>query len=96
MLELKVLNIQLLSEVGSKLARKFTLKVNANSLNLDRIKWLELTLKSHPGKVPVNFNLIDKDDKYSVNFGSKSIKIKYDQSLMEVLDSTAGIEYSIN
>ena len=95
-LELKIVNMQLLSDVGTKLARKFTLKMDARRLNENRIKNLHTILASHPGKIPVKFNLVDNDDKYSVFVGSKSMKVKYDQELMEELDSTEGIEYSIN
>ncbi|NNM15524.1 MAG: DNA polymerase III subunit alpha, partial [Bacteroidia bacterium] len=95
-LELKITNMQLLSEVGSKMARKFTLKVDANQVDEANIEKLEKILISHKGKIPVKFNLIDKEDKYSVFAGSKNIKVKYNQELMEILDATSGIDYSIN
>ncbi|HEX5001522.1 MAG TPA: DNA polymerase III subunit alpha [Bacteroidia bacterium] len=93
-LEVKVLNIRFLQDVGNEFSKSLTLNLDLNAINSSSVADLRKTLSSHPGKLPVKFAVKDKEQR--VELASKKTKVGFSRQLFEELELKHGIQFKIN
>lgn len=94
--EVRINNIQLLSEVIDKLAKSITLKVALSDVSDNFIKKMETIINKYPGKCELKFNVFDKDENISVYLPSRISKVDASNKLIEDLNKSFEIEYKLN
>lgn len=94
--ELQVFEIKLLSDIGNELSKSITLITQSNEVNEKWIASVTNLINAHPGKIPLNMEVLDNEMKYSVKGVAKKVRVGFDKHLFETLDKTEGIEYRIN
>jgi DNA polymerase-3 subunit alpha len=93
-LEVKVLSMRLLQDVGNDFSKSLTLNLDLASINSQVVENLSKTLSSHPGKLQVRFSVKDKEQK--VEMASKKTRVSFNRQLFETLEAEHGIQFKIN
>jgi DNA polymerase-3 subunit alpha len=93
-LEVKVLNMRLLQDVGNEFGKSLTLNLDLAAINRESVEDLNKTLSSHPGKLPVRFAVKDKEQK--VELASKKTRVSFSRQLFDELEFKHGIQFKIN
>jgi DNA polymerase-3 subunit alpha len=95
-LEVKVVQMKLLSEVGNQHAKSLTLGMDINAVSEERIKTLKSVLSNHPGKLPVHISVRDVDEGMKVEMSSRKIRVNFSTELFEEISRYEGVSYKIN
>lgn len=96
MLEVKITQIQLLSEVKDKMARSLTLSVNINDVKDHFIMQVEALAKNHPGKCFLKISVKDPLENITVDLPSKSLKVSVNEGFLAELNKWEGVGYRVN
>lgn len=94
--ELKPVNIQLLSDVRSKLCQDISIKMDINSLKTDTMAKLEDLFVSFTGNCNVKFTFFDTQENLAVEMFCRKYKIDPNNELLEGLNQMDGLKINFN
>lgn len=94
--EVKVGNIELLSEVKDKLIDKITINAPLSSVDDEMITDLLSIVKEHPGRAELCFVVKDEDGEMHVSLSSKTIRIEVEKTVMSYIKSQPQLSFKIN
>ncbi len=95
-LEIKILSINLLSDVVDKLIKSITLRLNLYDLNTDFINKFKEIIKIHHGDHQLNFSVFDPDNSLYLDFLSRSHKVRISKQLVEDVSRLGEVQYKLN
>jgi DNA polymerase-3 subunit alpha len=75
-LEFKIRNIELLHDLGSRRTKGIQLTLNAEGINADLIKKLEILCKKYEGKTPLYFKIRDQHEQINLELLSRKFQVK--------------------
>lgn len=94
--EVKINNIELLSEVKDRLIEKLTVTVPLSAVNDEMIMELSSLVKENPGNAELYFYIRDEDGQMYVNLMSRTMKISVRKDIVNYLKSQPLLDYKIN
>ena len=95
-LEMKLVGVDLLSEIKDKSLRSITISMSIDDLNNDILESIMLLSEKHPGKHHLKFLITDFDEGYQIPLRSKTIKVNLDNDFIFELKQMPFIEIKIN
>jgi DNA polymerase III subunit alpha len=93
--ELKIHQIQLLSELKDKVFTSLTVKIPIDLVNEKTITDIEEVLKSNPGKGQFNLMVEDADNNIQLKLNSRTKQVQINGEAMQKLQQL-GIDFSVN
>ena len=94
--EVKINNIELLSEVKDRLIEKLTVTAPLSAVNDEMIMELSSLVKENPGNAELYFYIRDGDGQMYVNLMSRTMKISVRKDIVNYLKSQPLLDYKIN
>ena len=95
--EFRILQIDVLEEVRSKLANSLYVQWNYDQLKKEHVNQLENLFKKHKGKKQIIFELFDQETRSFVTLNSRNFKSNISNELIKNLEKMDGfIGYSVN
>lgn len=94
--EVKINNIELLSEVKDRLIEKLTVTAPLSAVNDEMIMELSSLIKENPGNAELYFYIRDEDGQMYVNLMSRTMKISVRKDIVNYLKSQPLLDYKIN
>ena len=94
--EVKINNIELLSEVKDRLREKLTVTAPLSAVNDEMIMELSSLVKENPGNAELYFYIRDEDGQMYVNLMSRTMKISVRKDIVNYLKSQPLLDYKIN
>ncbi|HEY6437312.1 MAG TPA: hypothetical protein VIY47_12040, partial [Ignavibacteriaceae bacterium] len=94
--ELLINEIKLLSEIGNEYAKNITLSLDASEMDTTLVDKLSSFIKQHPGKIPVRFNILDRELKMQVEANPKNARVNFGKETFEELEMLVGSNFRIN
>ncbi|HRH67274.1 MAG TPA: hypothetical protein PLU53_13305, partial [Bacteroidia bacterium] len=94
--EAKPTSMQYLSDVSDKLAKSITFKIPLYAVSEKFLNELNTTLNNSPGNCVVKFNILDPEEKISLELPSKRMKIGINRELISQLNRIKDLEYKLN
>jgi DNA polymerase-3 subunit alpha len=91
--EFEITNVELLSEVKEKMAKKFSLYIALPSLDEALVSRLHSSFTKMPGNTSLEIFLIDPDEKSEIRLFPEKMKISVDQDLVNFIKDTPGMKY---
>jgi len=88
-------NVQMLQDVLSKMAKKITLNIDIDTLNENLLLAIEDAISSNKGKHILNFVVYDRSEKLKLNMPSRSKKVNISQELLNDLEKKQ-LSYKLN
>ncbi len=95
-MEIKINKIRLLSEEKDKLISKINIMLPLHHLNAGMIEDLSSLITANPGTCNLFFKVIDGEQNMTVDLMSKSIRVNITPQLIEYLESSENIDFTIN
>lgn len=95
-LELKILSIQLLSDVKDHVIEKITITLPLHEMNAQMVEELSILTKNNEGNALLYFEVVDGEKNMKVELFSRGIKIDIKKELVEYLESNENIFFKIN
>ena len=94
--ELKVTNVELLQTVKEKAIDRITIQMNSDQLNDQVVTELQELISSHPGKTKLFFQLRDSTGRRHVLLRSQNMLVDVRHSLIDYIERTESLDYTIN
>ena len=94
--EVKINNIELLSEVKDRLIEKLTVTAPLSAVNDEMIMELSSLVKENPGNAELYFYIRDEDGQMYVNLMSRTMKISVRKDIVNYLKNQPLLDYKIN
>jgi DNA polymerase-3 subunit alpha len=94
--EFKVTGIQLLEELKDNLTSGIKLTFNLDQLNEELIDSVVAVIENHPGRHNVSMEVLDYNERYKVDFYSKTKRVNVSQEFIEELINVCDVEYKLN
>jgi DNA polymerase-3 subunit alpha len=96
--ELKVTNVELLQTVKEKAVDRITISINTDNEKFNDTVVAELgeIVKEHPGNTKLFFQLRDSTGKHHVLLRSTSLSIDVRHTLIDYIERTEALDYTIN
>jgi DNA polymerase-3 subunit alpha len=95
-LEMKIVSVELLSEIKEKTIRSVLLKVNLEDLSQNLFENISELCEEYPGKHNLKFVVNDCKDGYQVGLRSKKYKVNLEDTFLNSLKQISNIELEIN
>ena len=95
-LEVKVQNIELLSEVRDTMIKSLLIEVPLQSITDQFLTELHTVCEKNKGQTLLEFKISDPETKTTVNLFSRNIKIALRDEFIEYLNGIEGIQFKIN
>lgn len=95
-LELKIISIQLLSDVKDKEIEKITITLPLHDMNAQMVEELATLTKNNPGNSLLYFQVVDGERNMKVDLFARSLKIEIKQELIDYLIESENLVFSIN
>jgi DNA polymerase-3 subunit alpha len=95
-LEIKILAINLLSNVLDKLTKSITLRLNLFDIDEDFVDKFQNVLEEHKGKHQLKFNVYDPDESISLELLSRTYKVKISKQLVQDIGTLIDVQYKLN
>ena len=93
--ELKISNVQYLSEVKDRLITKITVEMMLDALDESFVADFSEIARKHPGQTELHFRISDPEFGHSLEFSSRDC-LTVDKELVYYLKGKEGIEYVLN
>lgn len=93
--QFKLKEVSLLESIGTKLTESITINIPLEKLTEKMLGEIENILKQYKGQKPLKMVLIDKTNRTSLNFSSKTRKVEAGPELAEALERI-GVDYRLN
>ncbi len=95
-LELKIVNIELLSEAKNKMIKSLTITIPVEEISDRFMNAFQKIIEKHKGKTIINFNIVEREKGFSLNLFSRSRSVKVNNQLISELNNLVEINYSLN
>ena len=95
-LEIKLSDINLLSDVLEKLTKSITIRVNLYDINESFSNTLKEILEKHKGSHILKLNIFDPDASISVEMLSRPFKVAISKELIDDIKELTDLQYKIN
>ncbi|MDR3261876.1 MAG: DNA polymerase III subunit alpha [Tannerella sp.] len=95
-LEFKIKSIQLLQDVKEELVKKIDISLSINELDDQTINELSVFIKNNPGKTQLHFKVMDGDHQVFLNLFSRSLRLHVTQNLIDFINDTDFMDFTIN
>ena len=95
-LEIKIVAINLLSDVLEKLTKSISLRVNLFDINTTFIDNFKTILEEHKGNHQLKMNVIDPDENVSLELLSRTHKVKITKQLIHDIGTLIDVQYKLN
>ena len=95
-LEMKLVGVDLLSEIKDKSLRSIIISMSIDDLNNDILESIMLLSEKYPGKHHLKFLITDFDEGYHIPLRSKTIKVNLENDFIFELKQMPFIEIKIN
>ena len=95
-LEIKIVAINLLSDVLEKLTKSISLRVNLFDINSTFIDNFKTILEEHKGNHQLKMNVIDPDENVSLELLSRTHKVKITKQLIHDIGTLIDVQYKLN
>ena len=95
-LEMKIVGVDLLSEIKDKKLRNLNVSISIDDLNIEIIESIISLSEKYPGKHHLKFMITDFDEGYQIQLRSKIIKINLENDFIFELKQIPFIEIKIN
>ena len=95
-MELKVNNIELLSDLREKLVKSVTLKLDIKNLTETYLEGLTQLVDKYPGTCRLKINVVDPLDKITIEMPSRSKKVSISNEFMEEAKKKFELDVKIN
>lgn len=95
-LELKIISIELLSDIANLLIEKITFQMQLESLSLSLVDNLASFISSNQGNCPLNFEIFNGNENLKIDLFSKTHKIDINKNTISILENLDGIKFKIN
>ncbi|HEY9560116.1 MAG TPA: DNA polymerase III subunit alpha [Anseongella sp.] len=96
LLEIRINQMQLLSEVKDKMTRSVTLSVSLNDIAAPFISRIEELVKEHPGKCGLKISINDPLENIGVDMPSKTYKVAISEEFLSGLGQIEKVVYRLN
>ncbi|HYH55394.1 MAG TPA: OB-fold nucleic acid binding domain-containing protein, partial [Anseongella sp.] len=96
MLEIRINQMQLLSEIKDKMTRNVTLSVSINDLAEPFIDRLEHLVRNHPGNCSLKISVSDPLENIGVDMPSKTFKVAISEEFLSEMSRIDKISYRLN
>jgi hypothetical protein len=90
---LKIVKMELLSDLREKQIKKVNLDIKIEKLTDELVETLLETCNKNKGSIPIQINVLDGTTR--LEMPSRSIRVNLSRSTSEVLDSMEGISWSV-
>lgn len=87
--------MQQLQDLMASSAKKLTIQFHISEVVENRVEWLKDVIETHKGDHQLFFNLVDHEEKISLNMPSRLKKVNVTNELLDLLDEQ-GINYGVN
>jgi DNA polymerase-3 subunit alpha len=94
--ELKVLSIQILSELREKMVKAITLKIALTDISEPFLDSITSLLETHPGTCRVRISVYDKNEKMIIEMPSKKYKVDVNSQFVQQLNRIAEVKFKVN
>ena len=94
-LDFKINSIQLLQDVKDSLIHSISISIPIGDLNEEVISELAALMKSNPGKTQLFFNVTGSDH-VALNFSSRDIRLNVTQELLNFINDSDILDFTIN
>lgn len=94
-LTFKIHTMELLTEIREKMTTKVLINIEAGRISEDLIEHLDKIATQFPGKCSFNVNVMDNEEKMTVELMSRKYKVNPDNNLLEALEKLDEITYKI-
>lgn len=94
--EFKISNIELLADIKDQLTSGIKLTFDLNKLDEELIDNVVAVIESHPGKYNVSMEVLDHEERYKIDFYSKSKRVDVSQDFIDELLEAGDLEYRLN
>ena len=95
-LELKITSIELLPDVKEKLIERLTIKLPLSALNQTLVLELMELFKDSTGNTELYFKIIDNEDRMSLDFIARPMRISVGREIITYLEGHSELEFQIN
>jgi len=86
----------LLEELKDKLTSGIKLTFNLKQLNEDLVDSVVAVIENHPGRHNVSMEVLDYNERYKVDFYSKTKRVNVSQEFIEELTEVCDVDYKLN
>ena len=95
-LEIKISAINLLSDVLEKLTKSITLRINLFDVNETFVDQFKNVIEEHKGPHQLKFHVFDPDESVSIDFLSRSYKVRISKQLIYDIGKLIDVSYKLN
>ena len=95
-LEIKISSINLLSDVLEKMTKSITLRVNLFDVNEAFVDQFKNVIQEHKGPHQLKFHVFDPDESVSLDFLSRSYKVRISKQLVQDIGTLIDVSYKLN
>ena len=95
-LEVKILQLSLLSDIRDKLTKSITVNLDLNLLNEENVKNLEKVIKEYDGNCQLKLGIYDMEEKMKVMLASRTYKVEPANEFFKEIEKMSAISYHIN
>lgn len=86
-LELKISNIELLTEILDKKGKSLTLEVSLSRIGDELIEKITTLAEKHPGNAQVRFRISEMQEKMEISLASRKLRVKPDLEFVKALET---------
>jgi DNA polymerase-3 subunit alpha len=86
----------LLQDVKDDMIEKINITLSINDLDERTINELSIFIKNNPGKTQLYFKVMDGERHVSLNFFSKSLRVNVTRDLIDYINESENMDFSIN
>ena len=94
--EMKITQVQLLSEVRSKLAKEIKLQLDLDLLDNQLVSQLNAAVSSHPGTCSLTVSVVDNINRTEVKMLSRKHRVAPTNEFFKLIESMGGVRFSVN
>ncbi|MDR2470442.1 MAG: DNA polymerase III subunit alpha [Tannerella sp.] len=96
MLEFKIKSVRLLQDVKDELVVKFDITLPVSKIDDGVMNEVLTLVKNNPGKTQLSFTVIDSERQVSLNLFSRNLRFQVTQNLIDFVNDTEYLTFSIN
>ena len=93
--ELKIISIQLLSEIREKFTKGLNINLNIKELKQNTLNEIATVIKENPGNCNLKVLLIDTDDNIKVETFSRTLRVNSSNQLLDQLKMIDGVSFEL-
>ncbi|PRY35513.1 DNA polymerase III alpha subunit [Spirosoma oryzae] len=94
-LEFKPASIRLLNEMREKMCKELRVSLTLDVLNAQLISQINDLMNAHPGTCNLSLNVVDPEERLEISLQSRTLKVSPANTLLNALDSLAGVSYKV-